>query len=96
MYRRDDDHIAVDQLVDVPPGPWDDCFVNTESVSLLYDREVAPVLTIASDCDHWVVYDEPDTTTCVEPQSGPPDSPNIRPRLVAPGRPLTRTMTFTW
>ena len=29
MYRRDDEHIAVDELVDVPPGPWDDCFVNT-------------------------------------------------------------------
>ena len=31
MYRRDDEHIAVDELVDVPPGPWDDCFVNNDA-----------------------------------------------------------------
>jgi aldose 1-epimerase len=93
MYRRDDDHITVDELVSVPTRPWDDCFVNIEPVRLQIGDAA---LRITSDCDHWVVYDEPDATTCVEPQSGPPDSPNIRPRLVLPGHPLTRTMTLTW
>jgi aldose 1-epimerase len=97
MYRRDEEiAVATGELIPPEPPPWDDCFVNTAPVTLVYDREVAPELTVSSDCDHWVVYDEPATTTCVEPQSGPPDSPNIRPRLVIPGEPLTRTMTLTW
>ena len=88
--------VATGELVAPSTPPWDDCFVNTGPVTLVYDREVAPELTVSSDCDHWVVYDEPATATCVEPQSGPPDSPNIRPRLVIPGEPLLRTMTLTW
>ena len=39
-----------------PPGPWDDCFVNTEPVELHY---ADLTVTVTSDCDHWVVYDEP-------------------------------------
>lgn len=97
MYRRDDDvGVATGELVVPSSPPWDDCFVNTRPVTLVYDRDVAPELTVSSDCDHWVVYDEPATATCVEPQSGPPDSPNIRPRLMIPGEPLLRTMTLTW
>src|SRR5205823_9819304 len=26
MHRRDDEQIAVPELVDPPPRPWDDCF----------------------------------------------------------------------
>lgn len=79
MYRRDDDHIAVDELVDVPPGPWDDCFVNHEPVAMVID---GVEVTVSSACTHWVVYDEPDHATCVEPQTGPPDAFNIAPRII--------------
>ena len=53
-------------------------------------------MTVTSDCDHWVVYDQPAHATCVEPQSGPPDALNVAPVVVSPGEPLTRTMTITW
>jgi aldose 1-epimerase len=86
MYRRDDDHIAVDELVDVPDGPWDDCFVNREPVRLLID---GVLVTMTSPCAHWVVYDEPAHATCVEPQTGPPDAFNIRPEVVEPGGAMT-------
>ena len=79
MYRRDADHIALDELVDVPAGPWDDCFVNHEPVEMSIDG-VGVVLT--SECTHWVVYDEPAHATCIEPQTGPPDAFNIEPRVV--------------
>ena len=57
---------------------------------------------LSSDCDHWVVFDLPPTTTCVEPQSGPADAPNLGDgapgvaQVVAPGSPLRRTMTIAW
>lgn len=82
MYRRDDDHVAVDELIPVPDGPWDDCFVNTEPVTLSVG-DIA--VRITSDCDHWVVYDERSYATCVEPQTGPPDAFNIAPRRLEPG-----------
>lgn len=82
MYRRDDDHITVDELVAVPPPPWDDCFVNHEPVVLRID---GIDVTITSACTHWVVYDEPPHATCVEPQTGPPDAVTIRPDVLEPG-----------
>ena len=68
MFRRDDEHIAVNELVAVPPGPWDDCFVNEEPVALTID---GIDLLLESDCRDWVVYDMPAHATCVEPQSAP-------------------------
>ncbi len=96
MYLRDGHGLPTGELVGPPPGPWDDCFVNVGPVTLRYARTVAPAVTITSDCDHWVVFDEPAGATCVEPQSGPPDAVAIRPRLAWPGRPLRRTMTIGW
>lgn len=96
MYERDAIGLPTGQLITPTPGPWDDCFVNTAPVTLHYDRQIAPLLTISSDCDHWVIYSEPDHATCVEPQSGPPDSFNIRPRLVTATHPLRRTMNIAW
>jgi aldose 1-epimerase len=96
MYRRDPIGLPTGELVVPTPPPWDDCFVNTAPVVLGYQRESVPQVTITSDCDHYVVYDEPAYATCVEPQSGPPDSPTIRPRLIAPGHPLERSMTIAW
>jgi aldose 1-epimerase len=81
MYRRDDDHIAVDELVDVPPGPWDDCFVNDAPIGMEVD---GIAVTLTSPCTNWVVYDEPPNATCVEPQTGPPDAFTIRPEIVEP------------
>jgi aldose 1-epimerase len=96
MYRRDAFGIPTGELVEPSDGPWDDCFVNTERVVLRYDRPVAPLVRIVSDCDHWVVYDHPTDATCVEPQSGPPDAYNLSPHVVSPQRPLIRTMTISW
>lgn len=79
MYRRDDDHIAVDELVDVSAAPWDDCFINHRPVGMSID---AVDVTLSSECKHWVVYDEPAHATCVEPQTGPPDAFNIAPLIV--------------
>lgn len=96
MYRRDRFGIPTGELTEPVPGPWDDCFVNTEPVRLHYGRPHAPTVTIESDCNHWVVYDEPADATCVEPQSGPPDAFALSPHLVERSSPLQRIMTISW
>lgn len=95
MYVRDADHIALATLTDPTPHPWDDCF--TAPTGPLRLHYPGLTLTVGSDCDHWVVYDEPDDVTCVEPQSGPPDAFNIGGATrLDPGELLQRHMTFRW
>jgi aldose 1-epimerase len=96
MYRRDEFGLPTGELVEPSAGPWDDCFVNVDAVRLTYDRVAAPTVTVAADCDHWVIFDEPTEATCVEPQSGPPDAFNLGAHLVTPSNPLRRTMTIAW
>ena len=96
MYQRDEFGLPTGELVPPRPGPWDDCFVNTDPVVLRYDRPAAPAVRVESDCDHWVVYDMPTDATCVEPQSGPPDAFNLSPHVVDPDTPLRRSMTISW
>ncbi len=91
MYRRVDG-IAVDEQIAVRPGPWDDCFVNAEPITVVVDQIS---VGLASDCTDWVVYDEPPHATCIEPQSGPPDAFNTRPEILEPGQSLSRWFTMT-
>ena len=70
--------------------------MNSAPVVLHYDRPTVAVVQVESDCDHWVVYDEPADATCVEPQSGPPDAFNLVHHVVTPATPLRRTMTIAW
>jgi aldose 1-epimerase len=100
IYPRDHEGIAVGPPVEPPPirthpdgGSFDDCFVNTEPVVLQFG-DLA--LTLSSDCDHWVLYDEPEHATCVEPQSGPPDAFNQQPRRLGAGEELRRTFIVSW
>ena len=87
MYQRGDDGIPTGSLVAPTAGPWDDCFTDpVDPIELLYRHHTggALVVTVLSDCTHWVVYDRPEHATCIEPQSGPPDAFNMRPRFLEP------------
>lgn len=88
MYPRDSDGIAT--LPSAPPtvGPWDDCFINHDPVLLHYQDQS---VRMTSECTHWVVYDQTDQATCVEPQSGPPDAFNIEPQALQAGETLRRS-----
>jgi aldose 1-epimerase len=89
MYRRDADGIATSELVEVPPGPWDDCFIVEDPIEV----SVAGIgLQLSSSCNDWVVFDEPETSTCIEPQTGPPDAFTIKPLRLGPGE--SRTERF--
>ncbi|MFM8268241.1 MAG: aldose epimerase [Ilumatobacteraceae bacterium] len=95
MYRRDPDGITIAELVPPTAPPWDDCFrTPLEPITLIHpELEV----TLESDCDHWVVFDEIPGILCVEPQSGPPDAFNIGGATVLePGDVLQRRFTMSW
>jgi len=95
MYRRDAAGLPDGTLVPPPPGPWDDCFFAPGQVPALRWPK-ALELRLASDLDHWVIFSERDHALCVEPQSGPPDGPNLVPHLVTPQHPLTATLALLW
>ncbi len=94
MYRRDEEGIALDELVPVPPGPWDDAFSGVTQPVVLRWGELRVELT--SSCPVWVVYDEQPDTTCVEPSSGPPDGFTIAPHVLAPGETLEHWFRWCW
>lgn len=88
MLARDSDGIAVSPPVAVGEPPYDDCFVGNGTTP---EIDVAGVsLRISSDCSHWVVYDEPPHATCIEPQSGPPNSVNDDPLVLSAGEIFSR------
>ena len=95
MYVRDADDIPTGELVDPPPGPWDDCFTGLRSTPRL-TWPGALELEVASSCDHLVVYDQPRDAVCVEPQTAPPDFVNLAPSTTISGEPLVATMTWRW
>lgn len=95
MYCRDEHGITIDRRV-VPAGshgPFDDCFLNDRPATLVFGDLT---VTLTSDADHWVLYDEPAHATCLEPQSGPPDAFTLRPRVLTPGERLERWMRLSW
>ncbi len=94
MYPRDAEGIAVLPLSAPTPEPWDDCFVNHDAALL---ERGGQTLRLSSGCEHWVVYDAPAATTCVEPQSGPPDAFNLLPSLrLEPRQTHAAWFTLEW
>ncbi len=95
MYVRDADGIPNGELIEPPPGPWDDCFTGLRSSPRLTWPGVLG-LELTSSADHWVVYDEPADAVCVEPQTAPPDFVSLAPSTTLPGEPLVATMAWRW
>ncbi|MEU0677609.1 aldose 1-epimerase [Streptomyces sp. NPDC006172] len=94
--ERGDDHLPTGERVEPKPGPWDDCFGMPDGVDVTLTWPGRLELKVTSP-EHWVVvYDEQEAAVCVEPQTGPPDGLNSRPRLVTPLEPLETTTTWRW
>jgi aldose 1-epimerase len=99
QYRKDGEGIP-DGHRAPPRGnePLDDCFTDV-------DWSSPPSITwpgvgtveVVSDASHLVVYTAPATALCVEPQTGPPDSPNLgEAAIVTRGAPATAWMELRW
>lgn len=102
MLVRGADGIPTGERVPPTAGPWDDAFTDLAADPVLeWPGQLR--LSIASTCAWWVVYSMPEHAICVEPQSGPPDGlgpsqggVGRSPDVVAPGRPMTHSMRWTW
>jgi aldose 1-epimerase len=94
-YVLDDTMIPTGELLPPPAPPWDRCFRDVVKGPRI-DWPGALSLALSSTFDHWVVFTEPEHALCVEPQSGPPNEPNMSPRMVHPGAPLVGSMTLRW
>ncbi len=97
MLRRGSDGLPDGTVVrPIPPGPWDDCFVDvTKTPGVHWPRALEA--RIDSDAPCWVVYTEREEGVCVEPQTGPPNGLNSGAcAIVEPGQPLVATMTLRW
>lgn len=72
MVERGEDGLPTGRLVEPSPGPWDDCFRMGSAPVLTWPGALE--VTLSSSAQWWVVYDQPVGTTCVEPQTAPPDA----------------------
>lgn len=95
MLVRDADYITTRRRMAIPPGPWDDCFVDV-SWPVTLDWPGLVRLEISADTRFVVVFDEGDVSICVEPQTSPPDALNHDASVVRPGRPLRARMEWRW
>lgn len=95
MYVRGEDGLPTGELTTPGAPPWDDCFTGLRSWPVVRWPDTL-ALEIRSSCDHWVVYDESDDGVCVEPQTAPPDFPNIAPVTMGPAMPMQATMEWRW
>ena len=64
MYRRDATGIPSGARSAPSEGPWDDCFTGA-AVAPRIRWSNGLRLEVASSCDHWVIYDEPEHALCV-------------------------------
>jgi aldose 1-epimerase len=94
MLQRDEHGIATTIRERRDAINVDDCFVNPLAPLSLTVNGVD--LVLSSDCSHWVVYDQPSHSTCVEPQSGAPNAINDSPYVLAPRESLTKWFTIAW
>jgi aldose 1-epimerase len=94
QYRRDSDGVPDGTRVPPTLGPWDDCFLLEEPPAVEISGRT---ISLSSDCSHWVIYDQRPDAVCVEPQSGPPDAPNLGlATILEAGASLTRWFRIGW
>ena len=94
MLQRDRHGIATTIREQTDAINVDDCFINPLAPLSLTVNNID--LVLSSDCSHWVVYDLPTNSTCVEPQSGAPNEINDSPVILAPGESLTKWFDIAW
>lgn len=95
MYELDEVAIPTGSLVSPPAGPWDNCFTAVDQpIRIVWPDQLTIALT--SSCRDWVIYTEPVTAFCVEPQTSAPDSFNRRPDVLAQGQSLSAWYEIAW
>jgi aldose 1-epimerase len=95
QLRKAADGVATLATEPVGPGPLDDTLGDIRWPIRLH-WPGALDLEVASAAPFAVVYTGDPDAVCIEPQSGPPDGPNLAPDLVTADRPVTLAATWRW
>lgn len=95
MYEVDDEQLVTGTLVTPPAGPWDDTFVEVTQQPVLTWGD-AFTLSLSSNLDHWVVFNQMDHAVAIEPQTGAPNDLNRAPQVLQPGETLSGHMLLSW
>lgn len=77
MFLRDEDGIPTGELITPYSENWDDCFTDVRGVPEIVWPGAARV-SIESDAQYWVVYNEDTEGIAIEPQTAPPDAANLK------------------
>jgi aldose 1-epimerase len=95
LLVRDAEWIPTGVRAALPDEPFDDCYDHVRwPITLTWPDALR--LEVFSGTRYGVIYTEPADAVCVEPQTGPPDSPTLEPEVVMPGQPLIATMSWRW
>lgn len=95
MYPFDATGIPTGEKTKPTSGPWDDCFCGLAGAPEIRWGDSLR-LRLESAARDWVIYTEPDHALCVEPLSSPPNSINMDPQEVSPGKPLVEEYRLVW
>ena len=96
MWQRGPDGLPTGERVDVPTGPWDDCFAGVTTPPVITWSDGFSLM-FESPTPTWVVYNETPHALCVEPQTGIPDAFNHDGcTVLQPGRTLSLPLTLRW
>lgn len=96
IWQRGANGLPTGERVDVPPGPWDDCFDGVASPPVVTWSDGFS-LTFESPTQTWVVYDETSHALCVEPQTGIPNAFNHDGcKILQPGGTMSLPLTLRW
>ena len=94
MFERGDEPLPTGALIKPKPRPWDDCFTDVGSTPAISWGDLR--VSLESNADHWVVFDELQHAVCVEPQTGPPNAVNLTPTVLEMDEQLELTFTIAW
>jgi aldose 1-epimerase len=100
MLAADPPGIPAGPRVPVPPGPWDDTFIDVAGVPVVRWPGALELSLHAPEAVAWVVFTQRDEGICVEPQTGAPNGlnggPLGDPPVVEPGQPVVASLELRW
>jgi len=100
MLAADPPAIPSGARVPVPPGPWDDTFVDVAGPPVVRWPGALELSLHAPEAIAWVVFTQRDEGICVEPQTGAPNGLNGGPLgvppVLEPGQALEASFELRW
>lgn len=93
QYIRTKDFVTLNETKEIGIPPFDDAFDVPSGKGFI---EWPNTLRIDFQFDHktFVIYDEPEDSFCIEPQTGPPNSTNRAEFVATPNKPLLASVKY--